>query len=146
MVLEELSKIKKRDGKWKRKVIAHWLWCDETTVEICKLLKITRPLLMQWHRWHFKTRHLMNKTPNWAAPPSIIAWQKKQEMKNKKVAQQIAVDSGNIEQLQKQIAALQAALAQEKLKVEAFSTMIDIAEEAYKIEIRKKSGAKQSRA
>jgi hypothetical protein len=41
---------------------------------------------------------------------------------------------------------LQAALTQEKLKTEAFSTMIDIAEDLYKIEIRKKYGAKQSNA
>jgi hypothetical protein len=141
--IEALSKVRKRDGNWKRKVIAHWLWCDETTVEICKILEITRPLLMQWHRWHFRTRHLVNKAPAWEVPPSIIAWQKRQEMKNKAVEKQIALDKENVEGLQKQVLSLQAALAQEKLKAEAFSTMIDIAEEQFKIEIRKKSGAKQ---
>jgi hypothetical protein len=144
--IEELAKVNKRDGVWKRKVIAHWLWCDETTGEICKLLKINRPLLHQWHRWHFRTRDLVTKAPTWEVPPSIIAWQKRQEMKNKALDKQMALDKEDVEQLQKQVAALQAALAQEKLKSEGFSTMIDIAEEEYKIEIRKKYGAKQSNA
>jgi hypothetical protein len=142
--IEELAKVKIRDGNWKHKVIAHWLWCDETTSEICKLLKINRPLLMEWHRWHFKTRHLVDKAPTFEISPSIIAWQKQQLMKNKALEQKLASDRENVEALQNQIAALKAALAQEKLKAEAFSTMIDIAEQEFKIEIRKKSGAKQS--
>jgi hypothetical protein len=144
--IEELSKVVKRDGKWKRQVVEYWLWSDEETKAICKLLKINRPLLNRWHRWHFRTRQKIIKAPKWEVPPQIILWQKRQEMKNKAVEKKIASDNQNVELLQKQVAALQAALTQEKLKTEAFSTMIDIAEYLYKIEIRKKYGAKQSKA
>lgn len=143
--IEELAKVSKRNGDWKRKVVGHWQWCDETTGEICRALKISRPLLMQWHRWHNRTRHLVTKAPAWEVPLSILVWQKRQEMKNQELEKKLASDKENVEVLQKQVAALQAALAQEKLKAEAFSTMIDIAEEAFKIEIRKKSGAKRSK-
>ena len=141
--IEELAKVRKRDGNWKRKVVEYWLWCDEETKTICKLLKISRPLLQRWHRWHFRTRDLVKKAPDWEVPPSIISWQKRQAMKNKAIEKQLASDNKNVEQLEKQVAALQAALKQEQLKAEAFNTLIDIAEERYKIEIRKKSGAKQ---
>jgi hypothetical protein len=144
--IEELAKVVKRDGKWKRQVVEYWLWCDEDTKTICKLLKINRPLLSLWHKWHFRTRDKISKAPKWEVPPSIILWQKRQAMKNQAVEKKIASDKGNVELLQKQVAALQTALAQEKLKTEAFSTMIDIAEDLYKIEIRKKYGAKQSNA
>lgn len=43
-----------------------------------------------------------------------------------------------------EVRALQKALAEEKLKVAGLNTLIDIAEEHLKIDIRKKSGAKQS--
>lgn len=141
--IEELSKVRYRDGKWKRKVVEYWLWCDESTKEICKVLKISRPLLNQWHRWHFRTRWTSYKTPPLVLSPSIIAWQKKQLMKNKKVEQQLSAQSSDVSFLQKQIAALQASLKDEQLRSDAMSMMIDIAEKEFKIEIRKKSGAKQ---
>ncbi|HEY0750515.1 MAG TPA: hypothetical protein VGD26_05140 [Chitinophagaceae bacterium] len=43
-----------------------------------------------------------------------------------------------------EVKALQEALAQAELKIKALDTMIDIAEEQLKINIRKKSGARQS--
>lgn len=43
-----------------------------------------------------------------------------------------------------EVKALQAALAQAELKIKALDTLIDIAEEQLKINIRKKSGARQS--
>lgn len=64
-------------------------------------------------------------------------------MKNKKVEQQLSAQSSDVSFLQKQIAALQASLKDEQLRSDAMSMMIDIAEKEYKIEIRKKSGAKQ---
>lgn len=54
--IEELALVKYRDGLWKRRVVEYWLWCDEPTAEVCKILKISRPLLQQWHRWHLRTR------------------------------------------------------------------------------------------
>jgi len=43
-----------------------------------------------------------------------------------------------------EVKALKKALAEAELKVKALDTMIDIAEEQLKVDIRKKSGAKQS--
>lgn len=142
--IEALSQVSYRDGNWKRKVIEYWLWCDESTVKVCKILKINRPLLHQWHRWHFRTRGASYTSAPIILSPTLIAWQKKQMIKNKKLEERLSTESQRVELLQKQIAALQAALAQEQLKSEAYKTLIEIAEKAYKIEIRKKSGAKQS--
>ena len=141
--IEELAKVSYRDGKWKRKVIEYWLWCDESTVEICKILNISRPLLNQWHRWHFKTRGASYTSPPLVLSPTLIAWQKKQMIKNKKVEQRLSKEAQQVELLQSQILALQGSLKDEQLKSEAMSTIIDLAEKEYKIEIRKKSGAKQ---
>jgi transposase-like protein len=49
------------------------------------------------------------------------------------------------EQLELEIEQLKHELEYEKLKSEAFDTMIDIAEEQFKISIRKESGAKPSK-
>lgn len=43
-----------------------------------------------------------------------------------------------------EVKALQQALAEAELKIQALNTMIDIAEEQLKVSIRKKSGARQS--
>lgn len=141
--IEELSKVVKRDGKWKRQVVEYWLWCDESTADICKSLKIERPLLSRWHRWHFRTRDIRYNVPKMVLHPNLIKWQKRQLMKNKAVEKQIEKDGQDVVLLSKQVADLKAVLAAEKLRAEAYSTMIDIAEESFKIEIRKKSGAKQ---
>jgi hypothetical protein len=148
--LEEISKVKYRDGLWKRQVVEYWLWCDEPTDEICKILKISRPLLHQWHRWHFKTRNICpqkikasSKEEIFELSPALILWQKRQHMQNQKIEEKQKADSENVGYLQQQIESLKAALKDEQLRSEAMSTMIDIAEDAYKIEIRKKCGAKQ---
>ena len=85
--LSKLTKVKYRDGLWKRQVVEYLLWCDEGTEEICKSLKITRPLLNQWHRWHFKTRAGGYTSSSLVLSPTLIAWQNKQMIKNKKVEQ-----------------------------------------------------------
>ncbi len=141
--IEELAKVSYRDGKWKRKVVEYWLWSDESTTEICKILNISRPLLNQWHRWHFKTRAASYTSSSLVLSPTLIAWQNKQMIKNKKVERRLSAEAQQVELLQKQNLALQGSLKDEQLKAEAMSTMIDIAEKEFKIEIRKKSGAKQ---
>ena len=50
-----------------------------------------------------------------------------------------------VEELKLEIEQLKHQLEYEKLKSQAFDTMIDIAEQEFKISIRKKSGAKQSK-
>jgi transposase len=80
--------------------------------------------------------------------PSIIRhWIKKNKEENAElslfkpveVAKNIPTDSSNTE-----LEALQKALAEANLKIQALDTLIDIAEEQLKIDIRKKSGARQS--
>ena len=48
------------------------------------------------------------------------------------------------EEITSQTAALQKALQEAELKIKALNTLIDVAEEQLKIDIRKKSGARQS--
>lgn len=62
-----------------------------------------------------------------------ICIEKKQPMGKKKKAAESA-----------STAALQKALQEAELKIKALNTLIDVAEEQLKIDIRKKSGAKQS--
>ena len=45
---------------------------------------------------------------------------------------------------QEESQALQKALEEAQMKIKALNTLIDVAEEQLKIDIRKKSGAKQS--
>lgn len=60
------------------------------------------------------------------------------EMKKKKPAKDNSIDNNQ------DIKALQKALEEAQLKVAALNTLIDVAEEQLKINIRKKPGAKQS--
>ena len=52
-------------------------------------------------------------------------------------------DNGENQELIKRISELEKALEYEKLRSLAYSTLIDIAEKDFNIEIRKKDGAKQ---
>jgi transposase len=52
---------------------------------------------------------------------------------------------GDEQSLKQQVKELQKRLALSELKVEALETMIDLAEEQLHVDIRKKSGAKQSK-
>lgn len=63
---------------------------------------------------------------------------KKQEVMSKEVRK----SNSELEQ-EARIKKLESELAYEKLRTEALSTMIDIAEDRFKISIRKKSGTKQ---
>ena len=56
------------------------------------------------------------------------------------------ISSEELSKQTKRILELEELLRKEKLKVALSNTMIDIAEEEYGINIRKKSGAKQSKA
>jgi transposase len=77
---------------------------------------------------------------------SILAWIKQAKLEN------VELRISNPEPMAKkeksptaqQVSELQAALAEAQLKIKALDTLIDIAEEQLKINIRKKSGARQS--
>ena len=54
-------------------------------------------------------------------------------------------EKSKIELLNQRIAMLEKSLDREKLRSEAYETMIEIAEKEFRIQIGKKSGAKQSK-
>jgi transposase-like protein len=58
---------------------------------------------------------------------------------------QSSEESDTIESLRKELQLLQKRLAEEKLRSAAYSKMIEVAEEMFRIEIRKKVGTKQSK-
>lgn len=143
--IEALALVKYRDGLWKRRVVEYWLWCDEPTAEVCRILKISRPLLQQWHRWHFRTRFLSYERQATYVQTKHKSSQTKSKMKNKISEVNLVLSSDKEALLEQEIVRLKGALSEAVLGAEAMSRMIDIAEKAYKIEIRKKSGAKQLR-
>jgi hypothetical protein len=85
--------------------------------------QITGSILQHWNRWYFKTRLLKYLSPN------------------KLVDMNPAEDA---HQLRQRLKAVQDELEQLQLKNKALGTMISVAEKEFKIDIRKKSGSKQS--
>jgi transposase len=83
--------------------------------------QLTNSVLQRWNRWYFKTRLLKYIQPKFP----------------------IMKLSEDPDQLKQQLKEAQAQLEQLKLKNTALETMISIAEETFKIEIRKKSGSKR---
>jgi hypothetical protein len=143
--IEKLALVIYRDGDWKRRVVEYSLWCDETTMEICKRLKISLPLLNQWHRWHFRTHPFRTQKPIEVLSSPVSYTQKHLNMAVKPTKLKVVTEAERVALLEKEIASLEGALSEARLRAEAMSLMIDLAEKAYKIEIRKKSGAKQLR-
>jgi hypothetical protein len=143
--IEKLALVIYRDGDWKRRVVEYSLWCDETIMEICKHLKISRPLLNQWHRWHFRTHPFRTQKSIEVLSSSVSYTQKHLNMAVKPTKLKVVTEAERVALLEKEIASLEGALSEARLRAEAMSLMIDLAEKAYKIEIRKKSGAKQLR-
>lgn len=76
---------------------------------------------------------------------SILRWIRKFEGSRPKSLLMSEKRKKTVEELQVEIELLKRQLEYEKLRSEAFDTMIDIAEEEFKISIRKKPGAKQSK-
>jgi len=77
----------------------------------------------------------------------ILRWRKKFEEENSEISlvKHLEMSKKPSDQLENDdVKALQKALEMANLKIKALDTMIDIAEEQLKIDIRKKSGAKQS--
>lgn len=94
-----------------------------TEHKACEKYGITLKLIRQWRRSYYKHRILspLNSSP----------------MKAKKTSQD------EIKALKAKLAATQKAYEDEKIKARAYEIMIEIAEEQFKIPIRKKSGPKQ---
>jgi hypothetical protein len=143
--IEELALVKYRDGIWKRRVVEYWLWCDESTGEVCRILKIKRPLLQQWHRWYMRTRFLSSERRCHLSKTPIKSGQRKSSMKRKTKEENVVATSDKERLLAEEIVKLKGALSDALLGAEAMSRLIDVAEKEFKIEIRKKFGAKQLR-
>lgn len=75
---------------------------------------------------------------------NFVAENGKEYPMKKKIASDTATNSASeVERLKNEIAILQGQLKYQQMRAEAYDTMIEIAEKKFKIEIRKKSGAKQ---
>lgn len=61
----------------------------------------------------------------------------------KKRPDKTKAESDEVERLKNEIAILQGQLKYQQMRADAYDTMIDIAEKKFKIDIRKKSGAKR---
>jgi hypothetical protein len=97
-----------------------------TEEQACQKFKITLKLLHEWQRWYdrYFVQPYLNPEP----------------MAKKKLS-----DKEKIKLLERQLKESQQQLKYQKLKSEAYETMIEIAEEEFNIKIEKKSGARQSK-
>jgi predicted phage tail protein len=121
MTISELKKLSRGrwDGSMKRTVVQQWHLGLLTLKEIVLTLKINRRIFRQWVRWEYQHRIVKHKTKCYM----------KQETK--------------LQELQKQLKALEEKLQYEQLKNEALEMLIDIGKEKYGVDLRKKTGAKQ---
>lgn len=121
MTIKELKKLS--EGRWngsmKRTVVQQWHLGLLTLKEILLTLRIERRTFRHWVRWEYHHRVGRHKTDSYM----------KQETK--------------LQELQKQLKALEEKLQYEQLKNEALEMLIDIGKEKYGVDLRKKTGAKQ---
>ena len=121
MTIKELKKMSTglHDGKMKRKVVIEWHLGLLKLEDILFTLKINRWLFRRWVRWEYY--HRVSKYKN-------------------------GIDmskSTDIVKLQERVKELEAKLKEEQLRTEALNILIDIGEEKYGMDLRKKNGAKQ---
>ena len=121
MTIKELQKLGQGrwDGRMKRKVVIEWRLGLLKLEDIIVTLKINRWSFRRWVRWEYYHRVIKNI--------NSIDMSKETD----------------VMRLQKYILELESKLAEERLRTEALNILIDIGEEKYGMEIRKKSGAKR---
>ena len=107
------------DGKMKRKVVIEWRLGLLKLEDIIVTLKINRWSFRRWVRWEYYHRVIKHiNSIDMSKETDVI-------------------------RLQKYILELESKLAEERLRTESLNILIDIGEEKYGMEIRKKSGAKR---
>ena len=107
------------DGKMKRKVVIEWRLGLLKLEDIIVTLRITRWSFRRWVRWEYYHRVIKHiNSIDMSKETDVI-------------------------RLQKYILELESKLAEERLRTESLNILIDIGEEKYGMEIRKKSGAKR---
>jgi hypothetical protein len=121
MTIKELEKLKsgRWDGKMKRKVVIEWRLGLLKYKEIVVTLKITRWEFRRWVRWEYY--HRVYKYKN------VIDMSKETDIKK----------------LQERVKELERKLEDEQLRTQALNILIDIGEEKYGMELRKKNGTNQ---
>ena len=101
--------------------------------------------LLRWMRQLGYNTQIKTRRPNFATNHLIMSTNKKNEIKRqKKLNHNNDSEDDSFEnlQLKKRIADLEKQLKDAEMKAIAFSTMVDIAEEMFKIPIRKKLNTK----
>ena len=94
--------------------------------QVLTQLGISRTLLHQWNRTYQRYQRVW-----WFKPARFPRFTMKQP------------DLNDIQVVRQQLADTEAALQKERLKSEALETVIRLAEQEFKIPIRKKSGSRQ---
>lgn len=117
MTINELKKLKlgRWDGKMKRKVVIEWHLGLLKLADIIVTLKINRWQFRHWVRWEYYHRVVKFK--------NVIDMSK----------------ITDLSKLQLRIKELEALLKEEQLRTEALNVLIDIGEEKYGMDLRKRS-------
>ena len=100
---------------------------------IAKIIPVSKTTVMRW-------------IANFAEenPHKIPIMNKRSPKSKSQVAQEPQKElPEDVKELQAEVARLKKELRHEKMRADAYDTMIDLAEDAFKIPIRKKSGAEQ---
>ena len=123
MTINELKNLSKGrwDGKMKRRVVIEWHIGLLKLADIIVTLKINRWEFRRWVRWEYYHRVVKFK--------NVIDMSK----------------ITDLSKLQSRIKELEALLKEEQLRTEALNVLIDIGEEKYGMDLRKKNGARQSK-
>lgn len=98
---------------------------------ICKIIPVSRKGIYNW----IATFALEN--------PEKLSAMKKHPVVPPAISSKSCVPSKKEKALRARICQLEKELREERIRSEAYSTMIDLAESSFNIEIRKKCGAKQ---
>lgn len=143
------KKIIKKEGKYfteseKHSIIKELLSSKCTKVEIWE--KYTGEVeehgqLLRWMRKLGYHTSIKTRRPNFDSKSTIVSSNKKHEpprLKKQKKSKEVLSDTFENLQLKKRISELENQLKDSEMKAIAFSTMVDIAEDMFKIPIRKK--------
>jgi transposase len=87
--------------------------------------------------YQISVKSIQNWEKEFAAENAELGTCNQEALNKKKTEQPVSTDSGQVHQLRQQ-------LAEAQLKIAALNTLIDVAEQQFKVDIRKKPGARQS--
>lgn len=102
---------------------------------ICKIVPVSRAGIYKW------LRKFVSENRNTSLPIQKTIMKVKTSVKAEPEAPHELPE--DVKALQAEIARLAQDLKYEKMRADAYDTMIDLAEDTFKIPIRKKSGAEQ---